>query len=545
MPKLAHLCSLPSWLTLGLLITLAGCHKNIDTKVYQSGLVYCSEGSPVSFNPQLDTSGTTTDATSHQLYDRLLDFDPVSGKIIPALATHWEISEDGLTYTFHLHADVHFHSTSYFTPTRLFNADDVLFSINRWRLPEHPYHLVSGGNYPYFQSLGLNNAIATVDKVDDLTVKIALKRPDSSFLANLATDFAVILSKEYADTLLKQDQAFLIDELPIGTGPFQFVSYRKDAYIRYKRNDEYWKSMPIAENLVFDITPSGSLRLAKLMTGECDIIAFPSHSELGIIEQRDDLRLDEKPSLNVGFWAFNTQKPPFDNPQVRRALALAVDNQALIDAVYFDGAIPAKGIIPPSSWAYEEGSRDQGYNPVLARKILRENGVEPGFTMNIWAMPVQRAYNPNAMKMAELIQSFLQQVEINVNIVSYDWSIFRQRLTLGMHDSVLIGWSADNGDPDNFYRPLLSCDAIDSGTNRSNWCSQEFDRLIGEALTQTDLDARKAYYHQANLLLREQMPLVPIAHAYRYQAYRRNLHGITLNPFGGIILAGVEKAEGF
>jgi cationic peptide transport system substrate-binding protein len=522
-------------------ISMFGCQDMSGDEVLDSGVVYCSEGSPVAFNPQLDVSGTTSDATAHQLYDRLLDFDPQTGTIVPGLASSWLVSSDGLTYTFQLRKNVKFHKTNYFTPNRSFNADDVMFSINRWRLASHPFHHVSGGHYPYFTSLGLNDIVDKVTRVNGYRVVIKLNRPDSSFLANLATDFAVILSAEYGQQLAKSGKKDNIDQQPIGTGPFKFVDYQKNRFIRYKKHERYWKHQHAPENLVFDITSSSSLRLAKLMTGECDAIAFPAQSELDIIEQRDDLRLDVKPGLNVGFWAFNTAKPPFDNPQVRQALSMAIDRSTLLEAVYLGSAEQAKGLLPQSSWAYQPTLANTNYNPVLSKKLLLENGIEEGFTMNIWAMPVERAYNPNARKMAELMKSYLQEVGVRVNIVSYEWGTFRQRLRQGLHDSVLIGWSADNGDPDNFYRPLLTCSAIQSGTNRAMWCSPAYDELINQALRYSEIEERIFYYHKANQLLLQEMPLVPIANAFRYQAYRKELKGLTINPFGGIRFGEVEK----
>ena len=523
------------------MLSLSACTDQSQLDVLDSGIVYCSEGSPSSFNPQLDASGTTVDASSHQLYDRLLDFDPLTGKIVPGLASSWLVSRDGLTYTFQLRKGVSFHATDYFTPSRNFNADDVMFSFDRWRLDSHPYHEISGGTYPYFTSLGLNDIIEDVKRINGYRVEIILNRPDSSFLANLATDFAIILSAEYASELAKVGKQANIDNYPVGTGPFKFVDYKKDRFVRYRKHESYWKHQIAPKKLIFDITQSSSLRLAKLMTGECDAIAFPSQSELTLIEQRKSLRLDEKPGLNIGFWAFNTSKPPFDNPQVRRAMALAIDKNTLLEAVYFNSAVMAKGLLPPSSWAHQDDLPDINYNPVLAKQLLRENGIEEGFGMNIWAMPVERAYNPNARKMAELIQGYLQQVGVDVNIVSYEWSTFRQRLKLGLHDSVLIGWSADNGDPDNFYRPLLTCSAIDSGTNRAMWCNPEFDQYINQALQFTEPEERIVHYHAANKVISEQMPLVPIAHAYRYQAYQESLSGLVINPFGGIRFGDVEK----
>ena len=370
-----------------------------------------------------------------------------------------------------------------------------------------------------------------------------------------------------------------IDQLPIGTGPFKFVSYRKDHFIKYTRHNQYWRlindntaetfsdnesqnvavdstqqdetalassiddaSNTSVEQLVFDITPRSSLRLAKLITGECDATAFPAQTELEVIRTRDDLVLAEKPGLNIGFWAFNTQRPPFDNPDVRHALAAAIDKNTLLEAVYFDSATRAKTLLPAASWAFQNDADDTAYNPVLARKLLSDAGVKPGFSMTIWAMPVERAYNPNAHKMAELIQRYLRDVGVDATIVSYDWTTFRRHLQEGLHDSVLIGWSADNGDPDNFYRPLLSCGAIPSGTNRAMWCNEDYDKLLNEALQTDNIDERSAIYQQVNRLLYERLPLVPIAHAYRYQAYRKDLENMTINPFGGVRFGGVEKS---
>jgi cationic peptide transport system substrate-binding protein len=519
------------------------CDALIQSKTDLNGIVYCSEGSPASFNPQLDTSGTTVDASSHQIYDRLIDFDPVTGDVVPALATSWLVSDDGITYTFQLRQNVSFHQTDTFTPTRYFNADDVLFSIDRWRLIDHPYHEISGGRYPYTDSLKLGDLITQVKRVNGYRVEITLNKPESSFLANLATDFAVILSAEYADKLVSRNQKELIDYQPVGTGPYQLAGFRQDRYIRYTKHQKYWRKIELTDKLIFDITSSSSLRLAKLLTGECDAIALPAHSELEVIRQQDDLVLDEKPGLNIGFWAFNTAKPPFNNPEVRRALGMAIDINALIEAIYFNSAIKAKNIVPPTSWAFQADVKPLSYNPIAAKNLLIEQGIPEGFSMTIWAMPVQRAYNPNAMKMAELIQAYMQEVGIRVNIVSYEWSTFRDRLTEGLHDSVLIGWSADNGDPDNFYRPLLSCAAIESGTNRAMWCSEEYDLLINKALQYTDISERTYFYGKANELLAEQLPLIPIAHASRYQAHRKVLNGLVINPFGGVRFGGVKKQQ--
>ncbi|SFR40864.1 cationic peptide transport system substrate-binding protein [Pseudidiomarina maritima] len=516
-------------------LVLAACGPvQTDSEVYQDGLVYCSEGNPEIFNPQLVTSGTTVDATSAQLYDRLLDYDAKQQQFVPALARGWQAFEQGQRYRFNLRENVQFHTTEWFTPTRTFNADDVLFSFQRWLNEQHPYHQINGGRYPFFRSSGLIKLIEKVEKVDDYTVDFHLTQSDSSFLANLATDFAVVLSQEYAEQLLETGKPEQIDRLPIGTGPFEFELFRKDFVIRYSAHEGYWREQPEIKTLVYVITPNANKRMLKLVTGECDVIPYPLVDELSQLDQGAEIQVGSSVSPNVSFWAFNTQHPPFDNVLVRRALALAINRPAIIQTIYNGNARLATGMLPETSWAYSPVQQTYPYNPGKARELLAEAGYPNGFSMDIWAMPVQRAYNPNAQRMAELIQSDLAQVGVQANIVSYEWNTFRQRLVAGQHDSVLIGWVADNADPDNFFRPTLSCAAARSGNNRAQWCNPLFDQLLIDAITESDLDQRKHLYQAIEDFVMQQAPLVPIANSLRFQAHRGDIEGVELPPYGGI-----------
>jgi cationic peptide transport system substrate-binding protein len=206
---------------------------------------------------------------------------------------------------------------------------------------------------------------------------------------------------------------------------------------------------------------------------------------------------------------------------VRRALALAINRPAIIQTIYNGNARLATGMLPETSWAYSPVQQTYPYNPSKACELLAEAGYPNGFSMDIWAMPVQRAYNPNAQRMAELIQSDLAQVGVQANIVSYEWNTFRQRLVAGQHDSVLIGWVADNADPDNFFRPTLSCAAARSGNNRAQWCNPLFDQLLIDAITESDLDQRKHLYQAIEDFVMQQAPLVPIANSLRFHYARR------------------------
>ncbi|WP_394204010.1 ABC transporter substrate-binding protein [Shewanella waksmanii] len=520
-------------------LQLIGC----DQQKIPSGIVYCSEGNPESFNPQLVTSGTTVDATSQQIYDGLVNYNAASGEVEPALANSWEISDDGLTYTFNLRRDVNFHHTDYFTPKRNFNADDVLFSFNRIIDEGHPYHFISKTGYPFFQSIGFALLIDNIEKVADDKVRFHLSQPDASFLANLATGFAVILSAEYAEQLTQADQQEELDRLAIGTGPFKLVQYVKNDFIRYHRNEHYWQAQPDAERLVFDITPKSTSRLAKLITGDCNVSALPKAGEIPVILDKDDLEVDSLPGFNVAFWAFNTERIPFNDVRVRRALAHAVDRENILRAVYQKTAVAATGMLPPPSWAYHANESMIDYNPEKAKALLAEAGVTD-LTIDVWAMPVARIYNPNAHKTAELIQADLANINVKANIVSYDWSVFNQKLSSRSYDSVLIGWNADNSDPDNFFTPILSCKSVEYNSNRSRWCDSQFDSLLQQAKATTDKQVRTELYQQAEQYLAQQMPVLPFAHATRLVFKQKKVHNSKLTPFGGISFNHSSQANG-
>ncbi|WP_228729961.1 ABC transporter substrate-binding protein SapA [Shewanella avicenniae] len=518
------------------MLCLSGC----DQKQVPDGLVYCSEGNPESFNPQVVTSGTTIDATSHQIYNRLVDDDPISNTFLPALATNWQVSEDGLRYEFSLRQDVAFHTTPFFKPTRNMNADDVVFSFDRIVNNENPFHKTALRGFPYFESIGFSKLIKAITKVDDYSVRFELNYPDASFLSNLATDFAVILSQQYAEQLQQQGKPKLLDIQAVGTGPYRLVEYVKNEYIRYLRNPHYWGQKPKIEQLVFDITPRSTVRLSKLIVGDCSISALPKAGELPVARTHDALEVDSRPGMNVAYWALNTKKPPFDDIRVRQALAHAIDKRSLLNAVYHDTAVMASGILPPASWAYPNDIDEISYDPEKAKQLLASAGVKQ-LKLDIWAMPVARSYNPNPQKTAELLQADLSAIGVKVNIISYDWSVFTQRLGSSDYDSVIIGWSADNSDPDNFFTPLLSCGSIASHNNWAQWCDRSFDDLITHAKQLTDTTARKALYVEAEKMISQQVPLIPLAYAQRMVLKRKDAPVVTLMPFGGISFGDAQQ----
>jgi dipeptide transport system substrate-binding protein len=495
-------------------------------------LVYCSEGSPEGFNPALYTAGTTFDASSRTIFNRLVEFKLGTTEIRPGLAESWDVSDDGLTYTFHLRHGVKFHNKADFTPSRDFNADDVVFSFDRQWKADDPYHGVSNGSYEYFEGMGMGDILKSIDKLDDYTVRFTLNAPEAPFLADLAMDFASIGSKEQADQYMKAGNPEEFDQNPSGTGPFILVDYQKDAVIRYNANTNYWEGKPKIDKLVFAITTDASVRYAKLLAGECQIMPYPNPADIKAMQANAALTVMEQQGLNVGYLAFNTEKPPFDNKLVRQALNYAVNKQAILDAVFQGAGEAAKNPIPPTIWSYNDDVKDYPYDPAKAKELLAQAGFPSGFETDIWAMPVQRPYNPNAQRMAELIQADWAAVGVTAKIVSFEWGEYLDRSKKGEHQTVLLGWTGDNGDPDNFLNQLLGCDAAKSGGNRARWCDKSFNDLIVQAKRTADIAQRTDLYKKAQVVFKEEAPWVTIAHSVVFMPMRKEVTGFIMDPLG-------------
>ncbi|MGV3345446.1 dipeptide ABC transporter periplasmic-binding protein DppA [Enterobacteriaceae bacterium LUAb1] len=514
----------------------------MTASVQAKTLVYCSEGSPEGFNPQLFTSGTTYAVTS-QIYNRLLEFTPGTTELHPALAEKWDISDDGKVYTFYLRRGVVWHTTKEFTPVRHFSADDVVFSFERQRDNSHPYHNVSGGTYEYFAGMNMPEIIASVEKLDDYTVRFTLTRPEAPFLADLGMDFASILSAEYADTMLKAGTPEKVDLNPVGTGPFQLVQYQKDSRILYKANPHYWGGKPKIDRLVFSITPDASVRYARLQKGECQVMPYPNPADLARMKEDKEIHLYQQAGLNVGYLSYNVEKKPLDNVQVRQALTYAVNKQAIIDAIYQQAGQPAKNLIPPTIWGYNDAIKDDEYDPEKAKALLKAAGMAEGFSLDLWAMPVQRPYNPNARRMAEMIQADWAKIGVKAHIVTYEWGEYLKRAKAGEHQTVMMGWTGDNGDPDNFFATLFSCAAAKEGSNYSRWCDQSFEEQIQSARTTADRKKRAAYYRQAQVVMHDQMPALMIAHSTIYEPASRKVKNYKVDPLGSHYFAQVDIDE--
>lgn len=512
---------------------------SFSNQSWAKSFVYCSEGSPSSFNPQLVTDGTSITASSATIYNRLVEFESGGTKIVPGLATSWEISKDKKVYTFNLRKGVKFHTTKYFKPTHDFNAQDVIFSIERQKLKDHPFHNVGGGKYEYFDGMEMGQSIAEIKEINPLKLQITLAKPDATFLANLAMSFMSILSSEYATKLAAQNKKEDIDKLPVGTGHYVFISYQKDSVIRYEDNKNFWGKKGNVDKLIFAITPDANVRTQKLKTNECQFVGEPAPADIPGLKANSKIKVLESAGLNVGFLAMNVTKKPFDNVLVRRAVAHALDKNTYINAIYMGNAQAAKNLIPPTIWSYNNAVPETKYSVEKARELLKKAGFPNGFETEMWTLPVSRPYNPNGKKMGELMQADLAKVGIKVKLVSFDWPTYLEKSKSGQHTMIQLGWTGDNGDPDNFFNVLLGCASVTSGSNYARWCNEKFNKLIDDAKTSTDLKVRTKYYMSAQVLQNEQMPLVPIAHSRTFKAMAANIKGYKQDPLGQDYLAGI------
>jgi len=493
-------------------------------------LAVCTEASPEGFDVVQYTSAVTADAAGETLFNRLLAFKPGTTELEPSLAQRWEISDDGLTYTFHLRPDVPFHRTGYFTPSRTMNADDVLWSFQRQLDPKHPWHESAARGYGFFDSMGLGELIERVEKLDELTVRFTLTRPEAPFLANLAMPFTSIYSAEYGDQLLAAGKQGQLNAQPIGTGPFVFGRYQKDAQIRFKANPDYFEGKPELDNLIFAITLDPNVRLQRVRANECQLALYPKPQDVAQIRQDANLAVDEIDALLTTYVAINTTRKPLDDARVRQAINLAIDKPSLLGAVFGPGAAsPAVLPYPPTLLGYNHDIQGWPHDPERARALLAEAGVKD-LRIDLFIRNGSSPTIPNPALAAQMMQADLARAGITLTIRSLEWGELLKRAKAGEHDLVLLGWAGDNGDPDNFLSPNLSCAAAETGENQARWCDPTFEALIGKARAASDPADRAPLYEEALAVFHRQSPWIPLAHPRLFNVRRTTVEGYTISP---------------
>ncbi|MFG0394068.1 ABC transporter substrate-binding protein [Pseudomonas monteilii] len=512
-------------------LALAALVLSSATQLAAKPLVVCTEASPEGFDVVQYTTGVTFDATAETLFNRLVDFKPGTTDIEPALAERWDISPDGLTYTFHLRQGVKFHSTDYFTPTRTFNADDVLWSLRRQLDPAHPWHDKTSVGYPYFESMAFKSLLKSVDKTDDHTVVITLTRAEAPFLRDMAMGFTSIYSAEYGDQLLKAGKTAELNSKPIGTGPFIFQRYNKDAQVRFKPNPDYFRGKPPADALVFAIATDSNVRLQKLRANECQIALYPKPEDVPAIKAAPRLKVAETEALVTGYIAMNTEHKYLSDVRVRKAIDMAFDRQAHVDQLFGKGnALVGVNPYPPSMIGYNTRNQNPPRDLDKARALLKEAGVPQGTVITLFTRNGGGMTNPNPRLSAEMLQADLKQIGLTLDIRVMEWAEMLRRAKNGEADLVSTGWAGDNGDPDNFLTPLLSCEAAKNGENYARWCNPKFQELITRAREVINDDERARLYSEALKVYDDDQPWISMAHPKVFVAMRDNVEGYVISP---------------
>ncbi|MDF0606737.1 ABC transporter substrate-binding protein [Neisseriaceae bacterium TC5R-5] len=491
-------------------------------------LVFCAEASPEGFDPAMwDTASTYT--AINPIFQGLVAFKPGGVQIVPSLAESWSVSADGLEYTFKLRRGVKFHQTSYFKPTRDFSADDVVFTVNRWIRPDLPFNqafkvpLVGSDGY------GMAKIIQSVSKVDPHTVKIRLKERNSPFLSLFAMSFAGMQSAEYTQQLLATGKPAQINQLPIGTGPYQFKSYAKDSNIRYSANPHYWDGVQKTSNLTFALATDPQVRIQKLKSNECQITSPVREADLATLESNPNIKISSTGASNISYLAYNLKRPQLAKREVREALDIAINRNALFKALFpKGGATQAINPYPPTIWGWNAKNKNE-YNPAKAKQLLAQAGYPNGFALTLWALPVQRPTNPNGKQMAEMIQQDWAKIGVKATIRTYEWGEYLKRASAGEHDVYMSGWTSDSGDPDDFLWGTLSCSVSKNG---QRFCNPEFDKLLTQARQTNNQKERSNYYIKAQEIFKRERPWITIAHSRIYVPLQRSVQGFVINPNG-------------
>ncbi|AKR56807.1 peptide ABC transporter substrate-bindingprotein [Devosia sp. H5989] len=512
-------------------------------------LTVCLEGAPETFNPQLTSNGTTATVLD-QIFDGLVAVEAGGSQITPALATSWTVSDDGKTYTFALRKGVKWQTTSDFTPTREFNADDVVFTFARMMDENHPYHAVNGGNYITFGTK-LADALVSVEKVDDYTVAFTLKEPLAPFIGIMAHGSLTISSAEYADQLLAAGTPELLDRNPVGTGPFQLQAYQTDAVVRLLPFAQTWgaeqgvrENTPLVDGIIMTISPDASVRVQQALAGECQIAYFPNLADAPLIEQSDKLDLVTAKVASSGFLTFNFKMEKFQDIRVRQALAHAINMKPLIDSVFNGMGHLTGAIIPEAFWGHAD-LLPYEYDPEKAKQLLAEAGYPDGFETQLWAVPVSRPYMPNGRRAAEMIQADWAAIGVKAEIVTYEWAEYIQRARNFESEVGMFGGIYDFPDPSQIPNNYFTCDSAGkpSPSNIGSWCNPDFIATMAEAGVTTDQAKRAELYVKAQKILYDDYAGVMFGGADQLMAVNKSVRGFVPAIFGTSRMSGVTVEE--
>lgn len=509
-------------LILGLaLLAIAGCGPGEGAVDDDNTIIVALEAEPTSLDPT-QISDFNSSRACMEMYDSLIRFKDGSTELEPGLATDWDVSEDGLEYTFTLREGVKFHDGT------LFDADAVKFNVDRQIDEQHPYHDTGVFEYAF-----IFDQVEEVIVEDQNTVKFILSEPFTPFLGNIAMHAAAIVSPAAIERYGKD-----ISINPVGTGPFKFVSWDPGVEVILEKNEDCWRGAPEVEKLIFRPIVEPQTRLTELESGNVDFIIGVPPDDLQRLKDDSELLVVEMPEMHTWYLSLNCQQPPFNDKLVRQAANYAINKDSIVDNILKGTGVLAKNLLPPLIWGYTDDVRDYSYNPEKAKELLKEAGYEEGDTIEIdFHVPKSGSGMQQPVTMAQAIQSDLEAVGFKVTIKQLEWGTFLDEAFVPVEDNKFImhelSWLGDNGDPDNFLYTLLSGEQWpDAGFNDAFYKNPEVDKLLNEARTISDHDRRVELYQEAQKLIVEDSPVIPVDHEIQIVVMKKRIKGFVLHPTG-------------
>ena len=461
------------------------------------------------------------------IYDGLVRYADGTLEPEPALATDWEISEDGTVYTFNLREGVTFHDG---TP---FNAEAVVFNFDRMLDEDHPYHDTGPFPLSFFFS-----SVDTVEAVDDTTVRFTLSEPYAPFLSNLAYPTGLIVSPA---AVREHGQDF--GRNPSGTGAFRFAEWEPNQRVVVEKNPEYWDGAAPLDAVLFRPITDANTRIAEMRSGGLDVMVEVPPDALAQFREDDGFTVYEQAGPHLWFLILNTREAPFDDKLVRQAANYAVDKQAITENILQGTAEVAAGPTPPAfAWAHNEDLQPYPHDPERARQLLEEAGYD-GETVTFYVTEGGSGMlDPVAMGTA--IQADLEEVGMDVEIETYEWNTFLGEVNPGLEgkaDMAEMAWMTN--DPDTLpYLTLRSAAMPDQGGfNSGYYANEEVDRLLEEARAATDQSRRAELYKEMQEIVQEDAPWVFVANWKQNAVTASAVENFQLQPSFFLLLKDVAK----
>ncbi|MGV3489370.1 MAG: ABC transporter substrate-binding protein [Tuberibacillus sp.] len=470
--------------------------KPAPARTQTDKLIIGLDSDPPQMDPQLSTAAVDRQVFQ-SVYNTLVDVDQ-NLKFVPELATSWNISDDGKTYTFKLRQGVLFQDG---TP---FNAEAVKFNFERMLDPKF--------GSPRLSEI---NLVDNVKVVDDYTVEVHLKEPYSPFLSVVSDRAGMMVSP----TAVKKEGKDFSNH-PVGTGPYKFVSHVKQGDLVVERFDKYWGDKPKIKTIVYKPFTDGNTRMTNLISGDVDIVNQFDYKDIDRAKKASNLKVQSVESLGFQGLQLNTTVAPFDNKKVRQALNLAIDRQAIAKVVFYNGVTPANSPFPGSSWAHSDDFKVPKANVEKAKELLKESGVSsPSFTLKI-------ASSPQTQQLAQMLQSMLQQVGFKVKIEMVEFGTLLEQTDNGDYEAAQIGWSG-RVDPDGNAFAWFST----GGTlNYMKYSNPKVDQLLTQARTVSDQAQRKQLYDQVTKIIWDDAPYIFLYYPKDYKAMKSDLNGFVQVP---------------